>query len=359
MAESIIRNRRLAKLPPRRSSSATARALLQLVRDVGDDADALMRRAGLPHGTRALLDPHWQGQLSRAEFARLYAHCTWALDAHASAQEGRDPLTKAELDMLCYCVITCRTLREAIGRTADFSAMLMPRTGRLSLEVSDGVAIFRMATFRTIRGASAFVSDLTGLATHLRLFGWLIGDDIRPAGIEVFYPALLDQETAARLLPHPIRYRAPENLIRFPAHYLDRPVVRSYSELVRFLEHFPFDLEEAQSKIAPLSERLRLVIAAVLADGSPLPTGAELARQFSISPATLRRRLSDEGVSLLKLKDAARRELAERLLTQGGLTVAEIAARVGFSDPTTFSRAFRGWTGAPPRRWARPAARMR
>lgn len=358
MAEPIIRNR-LAKLPPRRSSTATARALLQLVQDVGGDTEALMRRAGLPHGAKALLDPSWQGQLSRAEFARLYAQCTWALDAHASAQEGRDPITKTELDMLCYCVITCRTLREAIQRTADFSAMLMPRTGRLSLEVVDTVAIFRMATFRTNRSASAFVSDLTGLATHHRLFGWLIGDDIRPAEIEIFYPALLGRETAARLMPHPIRYRAPENLIRFPAYFLDRPVVRSYSELVGFLKHFPFDLEEAQSKMAPLSERLRLVMAAALADGSPPPTGEDLARQFSISPATLRRRLSDEGVSLLELKDATRRELAERLLTQGGLTVAEIAARVGFSDPTTFSRAFRGWTGVPPRRWARPAARMR
>jgi len=357
MAGLLKSTKRLSRPAPQRASTRTARELLTHVQAIGGNLGALVQRAALPYSVDSLLDPNWPGQLSRTEFAQLYAQCIWALDAHASWQEGREPLTKPELDLLCYCVITCRTLREAIARTAAFSAMLMPRTASLSLRIEDDVAEFGMSTFRTNRSASAFVSDLTGLSMHYRLFGWLIGEDITPIEVEVGYPALLSEETASRLMPHPITYEAPRNLLRFPAAYLERPVVRSYAELERLLDRFPFDLEEMQSKIAPLSERVRLVLGAALAAGSPIPTGNQIARQFSIGPATLRRRLSDEGVSLLHLKDAARRGLAQQLLNNREHSVAEIASRVGFSDSTTFSRAFKAWTGQSPSRWRQAAAR--
>jgi len=355
MAESLKPRKRLSRPAPQRASISTARELLSHVQAIGGNLAALVQRAALPYSVESLLDPRWPGQLSRTEFAQLYAQCIWALDAHASWREGREPLTKPELDLLCYCVITCRTLREVIARTTAFSAMLMPRTARLSLRIEGTVAEFCMSSFRTNRSASAFVSDLTGLSMHYRLFGWLIGEDITPIEVAVCYPALLSENTASRLMAHTITYDAPQNLLRFPALYLERPVVRSYAELVRLLDRFPFDLEEAQSKVAPLSERVRLVLGAALAAGSPLPTGNQIARQLSIGSATLRRRLSDEGVSLLRLKDAGRRELAQQLLNNRQHTVAEIASRVGFGDSTTFSRAFKRWTGQSPSRWRQGA----
>lgn len=345
--------KRISKPAPRPASAATAYELLRRVRDVGGSVETVVRRAGLPQAAARLLDPAWSGALSRDAFARLYAECTWALDEHASAQEGRTPLTKPEFDMLCHCVIGCVTLSEAVARATAFSAMLMPRTAKLELEVADGVAELRMATIRTHRNVSAFVSDLTGLSSHHRLFGWLIGEELPLLEVAVRYPPLLSDEAASRLMPHPITYGAAENALRFPARFLERPVVRTSAELSRMLEGFPFDLEEPQSKLMTLTERVRLVLGAALAKGAPLPTGADLATQFSLSRATLTRHLGEEGTSLGRLKDAGRRELAQQLLRHSSLSVAEVAARVGFSDSTTFSRAFRTWTGESPVRWIR------
>ena len=344
---------RISRPAPRPGSAATACELLRRVQDVGGDVEGVVRRAGLPRRARFWLDPDRGSALARDQFARLYAECTWALDAHAAAQEGRAPLAKTEFDLLCHCVISCGDLREAIARTADFSAMLSPRTARLELDACGGEAELRMLSVRQHRDVSAFVSDLTGLSSLHRLFGWLIGEEIPLNEVRMRYPALLSDEAASRLMPHPIGYGAPDNAIRFPAAYLERPVVRSPAELVRLLERFPFDLEEPQSKLVSLSERVRLVLGAAQAQGAALPTGAALARQFSISPATLKRRLCEEGTSLSRLKAAARCGLAQQLLGGSGLALTEIAARVGFSDPTTFSRAFKGWTGESPRRWLR------
>lgn len=336
---------------PRVASIPVARELLRYVVDAGDDAEALVRRARIAHPAKAILDPAWTGQLSRAEFSALYAEACWALDAQAARQEGRQPLTKPQFDLLCHCVVTCRTLRDVIARATAFEEMLKPRMGALELVEEGGIAEFRMGTYRTKRNVSAYVSDLTGLSTHYRLFSWLIGEDIRILSVGFRYPRLVSRECASRLMLHPVNHNAPENALRFSAHYLDRPVVRTPAELEKLLQRFPFDLEEILSKEAPLSEKVRVVLHSALARGQPLPTGAVIARQFHISPATLKRRLADEGFTLLDLKSACRGDLARSLLADPGLSLGDVAQWAGFSDSTTFSRAFRQWTGLSPGVW--------
>ena len=44
------------------------------------------------------------------------------------------------------------------------------------------------------------------------------------------------------------------------------------------------------------------------------------------------------------------------MLAEGRLSVGDVAARLGFNNPSTFYRAFRKWTGSAPGAW-RSAAR--
>src|SRR4029453_15105112 len=99
---------------------------------------------------------------------------------------------------------------------------------------------------------------------------------------------------------------------------------------------------------APLSGHGRIALRSALAQGAACPTGAVVARQFSIGPATLKRRLSEEGLTLSTIKASCLRDHAHALLSDFRLSVAEVAARSGFSDSTTFSRAFRRWNGVSP-----------
>ncbi|MDI1480323.1 helix-turn-helix transcriptional regulator [Polyangium sp. y55x31] len=67
-----------------------------------------------------------------------------------------------------------------------------------------------------------------------------------------------------------------------------------------------------------------------------------------MSPRTLQRRLDAEGVRFSELLDGAREEMARRWVTEPSTTLADVAARLGFSDVATFGRAFKRWTGMPP-----------
>ncbi|MBV1866895.1 MAG: AraC family transcriptional regulator [Marinosulfonomonas sp.] len=83
-----------------------------------------------------------------------------------------------------------------------------------------------------------------------------------------------------------------------------------------------------------------------LSDGPP--RAAEIAKEMGVSERTLHRRLSEGGVSFQGLLNQTRRRLAEGLLVQSDHSIAEIAFLTGFSEQSSFSRAFRGWLDQTP-----------
>ena len=83
-----------------------------------------------------------------------------------------------------------------------------------------------------------------------------------------------------------------------------------------------------------------------------LPAGAagmdEIAAQLMMSRQTLYRRLRAEGATFEAVLDGLRRKLALRHLREAGMSVGDVAYRLGFADSAAFSRAFKRWTGTSP-----------
>jgi AraC-like DNA-binding protein len=69
---------------------------------------------------------------------------------------------------------------------------------------------------------------------------------------------------------------------------------------------------------------------------------------LNTSERTLKRRLGEEGSTFRDLSQLARQARAESLIANAQLTLTEIAAELGFSDLSSFSQAFKRWTGRAP-----------
>lgn len=73
-----------------------------------------------------------------------------------------------------------------------------------------------------------------------------------------------------------------------------------------------------------------------------------VAGNFNMSVRTLQRKLKEEGISYLVIVEEVRKTLAIHYIENSSSSVKEIAAIIGYSEPSAFVRAFKKWTGITP-----------
>ena len=106
-----------------------------------------------------------------------------------------------------------------------------------------------------------------------------------------------------------------------------------------------FERKPGTSK-GPVRREVEKTLEPLLAEGD---IGIDrIARELGCSRQTLYRRLKAEDVTFEQVLDGLRRRLARRYIERDGVTVKEAAYRLGFSDPASFSRAYKRWTGHSP-----------
>ena len=76
----------------------------------------------------------------------------------------------------------------------------------------------------------------------------------------------------------------------------------------------------------------------------------KVAKEMAMSVRTLQKRLADEGVVFSDLMQDIRERLAKRYLSED-YTVEQITYLLGFSEPSTFRKAFKKWLGMTPKEY--------
>ena len=125
----------------------------------------------------------------------------------------------------------------------------------------------------------------------------------------------------------------------------DAPLPGFNAQIVQQFDHMAVDYL-AKLERSDLLGRVRAVVLEQLPSGGV--TLESVAEQLAVSSRTLTRKLRDRGYSFKELLAAIRRELAEKYILDNSLTLTEISYLLGFSENSSFSRAYRGWTGMSP-----------
>lgn len=148
-------------------------------------------------------------------------------------------------------------------------------------------------------------------------------------------------------LPVPVRYEQPEYAIRVPRELMEAPLrLADPTAAAMAREACERELRARKnSKEDVLTARVRTVLTA---SSDRLPTLEEVADTLHVSTRTLKRRLQEEGRNFRALVDHVLCERATQMLQEEGLSVSEVAYRLGYNDVSNFSRAFRRWTGQSP-----------
>lgn len=287
--------------------------------------------------------------LTAADFSRLYGYACRLLESAISGRPDNSTISKEAREILCHYLVTSHTLREAIERAVIYCRVAGPVVGDV-LELTDGgdtATLQIRVPSRRQNNASLLVCMSTMNMLH-QLFSWLSGRSLRLTALMLSYPEPDTTFMPGSLASQPLHWLADCDALVFKATDLNLPVMRTVEELEQVIDYFPFDVQRCTGQLQTFSGTLRTLLTSALQNNLP-PMSCEAAAQLlHVSGATLRRKLSKEGHSFTTILKACQREQALHLLKNTDMSIAGIAAQLGYSDDRAFRRAFRGWTGLSP-----------
>jgi len=314
-------------------------AALQSVRDRGLNADELLENVGL---SPSLLQVP-QARVSAKHYGALWRTIALVLDDEFFGQDSRR-MKAGSFAMLCHAAVACRTLGQALERSLRFYGLILDDiSGSLLREAGEA----RIVLHERVAGASqrVFAHELL----LMLLYGmscWLVGRRIPILRTEFSYAEPAHSAEYRLMYCANLHFGRPTTAIAFEASYLELPVVQNERSIKEFLRTAPESIllkyKNGSSLAAKVRRRLRQ-----FAPGEA-PDFDSLAQELNLTPATMRRRLHEEGASYQSIKDQLRRDLAISYLSHSSRSVMDIALELGFSERSAFHRAFRKWTGAAP-----------
>ncbi len=80
-----------------------------------------------------------------------------------------------------------------------------------------------------------------------------------------------------------------------------------------------------------------------------------VAAALHTSPRTLQRKLALIGSNFAQIRDQSLTDLASEMLSKTGHSVGQISRELGYTDPASFTIAFKRWKGVPPKAYREAA----
>ncbi len=314
------------------------------LRSRGVDADDALRRADLEPAD--LTDPDRRVPLIR--YLELLEICA---DLLADPQFGLKFGAQYEpkhAGLVGNVALASRTVGEAFETLGRYLPTMVDATVH-GVEVSDGIVFVYSYYIDPLMMSYRQKADWAiAFACNLMRVGL---DDPRWTPQEVLLPQLADETSAERrtraeIMGDNIRVGHPWAGIRFDGSLLTRPMATADAMIESLMRHYGdlrlAALPEQRDEI----EQLRREIARALVKGE---IGIEhLAGAIGTSVRTLQRRLKYAGVTYADLQNDVRKTLAQNLLENETLALAEIAFSLGYSEVSAFNHAFRRWVGESP-----------
>ncbi|MDM4769777.1 AraC family transcriptional regulator [Solimonas sp. SE-A11] len=335
------------KLPPDINQPSIPVSYLQLLVEImaerGVEQDQLL--AGVPMAPELLAQPE----------ARMSAY-QWTLLAMNGIRLSGDPGLGYEYGLrmrptshgfLGYATMSCDSMRQAMDVTIRYvQARQRNFTMSLSTDATHGTITLREKHPIPVLRSFFVENILLGLARGACAILGMELRDFQGAEIGFDWPEPPYHAAYRERLPN-IRFGQPANLLRFPLRYLElRPVLADPHASRQAIELCEREL--AQAGGLQDSVGLRVCAELRLSHNGGYPSVDAVAERMHMSGRSLKRKLQAEGTSYLALLEDVRQRDAQELLRHSTLELQQVAARLGYTNPANFTRAFRKWTGDSP-----------
>jgi AraC-like DNA-binding protein len=256
--------------------------------------------------------------------------------------KGADYFRPAHMGALGFAWLASSSLRTAFERLSRYARVLQEK---LTIELSEDEEFFCVRVDAHLPLLNERIREDGQLAALVKLTRIVAGKDFNPARVCFRHDEPAESGYYYELFRCPVEFGAPHTRFIIRLKDADQRLTGSNDQLAQLNEHIVVKYL-AHAEKADIVNRVKATIIDTLANGSV--SEASVADQLHMSPRNMHRKLQKEGTSFKQLLTGVRKELALQYIQDRSKTLTEISFLLGFSEVSSFSRAFKGWTGRPP-----------
>lgn len=316
------------------------RVLLDHMRERQIDVAPMMRAMGL--SDTDLLDPDVYIDPALLPMAFEAAEALSG-DGHIGLHAGQT-MKSAHLGALGHLLLSCTCTQELFDLHTRYSALIGNTTRCEYLDYGHETVMMVHHRHPVVAGRQFTEFNLAGWLTLAR---WLAGEHFIPTLVELNFAQPADNSGFAAFARCPVQYEAPQVRVHFDRHIFSARFAHAVAGLRSLLEaELDRRLPPVSDDVPPVLHDIHQRLGRMLPKGSPSLTA--LAQDMKLSARRLQRMLDAHQTSFRALTDAVRQRLALAYVADRKLSLVEVSVMVGYTEQSTFQRAFKRWTGYTP-----------
>ncbi len=321
--------------------SVASRAVLDACKELGIDVDLLLDEVGVDR--RLVFDP--DARLPAQQADAIWAAAFRVAGDPVLALHAAAALPFGAYKVLDFVVANAPNVREALTRVARYFSIVDQRaqlalTGQNPARLGFSSALGHLP-------APAEQYTLAAVVTRVRASA---GFEVPFEAVEFTFPAPDETIDYERIFRCEIRFAASGAAVVVPASTLTLAIPGADAALSSVLEdHADRLVQELPQLEQGIVAQLSVVLQEELRGGDVSAT--HVARRMGVSERTLQRRLGEEETNYAAVLGQVRRSTAEKYLRQRDVSLSEVAWLLGFAEQSSFTRAFKRWTGQSPGAW--------
>ena len=321
------------------SYSAPAVSLtLKIIESYDIDPVPLLKKLGID--PKLIEDPN-----ARFEYAKIDQ--LW-FDAAAIANDPAFGLRAArywhpsQMGALGYAWLTSSSLYTALRRLVNHMSILT-EGATLTLDESEDEYSMHL-NYRGISKQQPTRTD-SFMAMLLAMCRANCGESFHPTSISLTHAEPDDPAKFNTLFECPVHFGAAENRFKLSKEVADKRLISANPQLSQINDQI---ITEAVAKLEKdnIFAQVKAEIIKQLPYGNV--TDTTVADALNIAQRSLQRKLENENTTFRSILNELRLELSQKYLQNSNMNLIDVAFNVGFGQYSSFSRAFKQWTGMTP-----------
>lgn len=313
----------------------------KLIEANGHDPEPVFR--GLGVDPAVIRDPS-----ARVSYVKVQALWTWM------STEIKDPCIGLRVagywhpsasGALGYAWLASSSLRTAIGRLLRYTRILTEGVQLLTEEDDETFALV-LSFEPASAGIPIQIDGIMTLLTGLCRINY--GQNFNPAAVHFSHPKPACAGEFFAYFKCPVLFDAPDNRVILPIEVLDVDLPGANPQLAQVNDKIMIEYLARLDK-DDIITRVKAIIIDQLPNGTVVDSS--VADSLHMNVRSLQRRLRQKDCTFKGILNEVREQLALKYIKDSRLTLSEISFLLGFSETSSFSRAFKRWTGDSPREY--------